>query len=333
MVLLVAADSAIALDPVPEESGFNGFIRPGIGFINFKSNMVASFLGFDFSDKKTKALDSSPDPQTSPIVLIPYFLGYTFGDTRTQLFVGLELTDLIRFDISQQIGVKQELGKFGLIQGGFLFNGIPSQVWEDPYVAPNRNRQETDRYSLGGRLVWDRIFDIPLQIQYTYRNIDIDDEKSGEFLGLVDFKRDLLDRNGDRHIGEIIYRFDFAQKHQLAPTFVYTRDDLDGDAMASDAYDFQLTYSYRGDPITFTANGFFGWADYDDENPIYNKDQEDDRYGIQATVYYKNPWGWKLFGSKPMNLYVGGAYVFIDSNIDFYEQEAIMATGGVMFVW
>ncbi|MGB5749275.1 MAG: DUF2860 family protein [Desulfobacterales bacterium] len=333
MVLLVAADFATALEPIPKASGFSGFIRPGVGYVSFKSNMVASFLGFDLSDKKTNALDSSPDSQSSAIVLVPFSLEYTFASTRTQLFLGTELTDLVRFDYSQQIGVKQEIGKLGLLQGGFLFSGIPAKVWEDPYVAPNRDRQETDRNSLGGRLVWDRIFGSQLQLQYTYRHIDLDDEKSGEFFGLIDSKRDRLDRNGDRHSGEIIYRFDFAQKHQLAPTFVYTRNDLDGDAMAGDAYDFQLTYAYRGDSITFTANGSYGQEDYDDENPIYNQDQEDDRYGLQAAVYYKNPWDWRLFGSKPVNFYISGAYVFIDSNIDFYEQEAILATGGVMFKW
>ena len=333
MVLLVAADFAAALEPIPEESGFSGFIRPGVGYISFKSNMVASFLGFDLSDKRTKALDESPDSQSSAIVLMPFSLEYTFASTRTQLFLGTVLTDLIRFDFGQQIGVKQGIGKFGIIQGGVLFSGIPAKVWEDPYVAPNQDRKETDRNSLGGRLVWDRIFGSQLQMQYTYRNIDLDDEKSGEFLGLIGSKRDLLDRNGDRHVGEILYRFDFAQKHRLIPAFIYARNDLDGDAMASDVYDFQLTYAYLGDPITFTANGFYGQEDYDDENPIYNKDQDDDRYGLQATVYYKNPWGWRLFGSKPMNFYISGAYVDIDSNISFYDQQAILATGGVMFKW
>jgi hypothetical protein len=333
MVLLVAANFAAALEPIPRESGFSGFIRPGVGYVSFKSNMVASFLGFDLSDKKTKALDDSPDSQSSAIVLVPFSLEYTFASTRTQLFLGTELTDLIRFNYSQQIGVKQEIGKLGLFQGGFLFSGIPAKVWQDPYVAPNQNRKETDRNSMGGRLVWDRIFGSQLQLQYTYRHIDLDDENSGEFLGLIDSKRDLLDRNGDRHVGEILYRFDFAQKHRVTPAFIYARNNLDGDAMASDAYDIQLTYAYFGDSITFTANGSYGKDDYDDENPIYNKDQDDDRYGLQATIYYKNPWDWRLFGSKPLNFYISGAYVDIDSNINFYDQQGVLGTGGVMFKW
>ncbi len=333
MVLVFGGGLATALEPVPEESGFSGFIRPGVGFIQFKSNMVASFFGFDLSDKRTKALDESPDSQSSAIVLMPFSLEYTFASTRTQLFLGTDLEDLVRFDYSQQIGVKQHMGKLGLLQGGFLFSGIPAKVWEDPYVAPNRDREETDRNSLGGRLVWDRIFGIQLQLQYTYRHIDLDDEKSGQFLGLTGAKRDLLDRNGDRHVGEILYRFDFANRHRLIPAFVYARNDLDGEAMAGDGYDFQLTYGYFGDPITFTAGGFYGQENYDDENPIYNQDQEDDRYGLRAAVFYENPWGWHLLGSKPMNFYVSGVYVEIDSNINFYDQQAVLATGGVVFKW
>ena len=88
-----------------------------------------------------------------------------------------------------------------------------------------------------------------------------------------------------------------------------------------------------GDPFTITANAFIGWADYDKRNPIYNKTQEDDRYGFNTSVYYKNPWGWSLFGSNPMNFYVSAAYVEVDANIDFYEQNAIFSTVGVFFKW
>ncbi len=332
IVLLMGANLAFALDPIPVESGFSGFMRPGVGYMRYKSNMVASFLGFDLSDKKTDSLTDTPDSQSSAIVLVPFTLQYTFASTRTQLFLGTDLTDLIRFDYSQQLGVKQEIGRFGLLQGGILFSGIPAKVWKDPYVV-DKNRNDTSRTSNGARLVWDRIFDSQLQLQYTYRKIDVSSEKSGEFLGLSSSERDRLDRDGDRHIGEVLYRFNFVKKHRLAPAFIYTRDDLDGDAMASDSYDFQLTYAYLGDPFVLTLNGLIGKADYDKRNPIYGKTQDDDRYGIQGNLFYKNPWGWTLFGSNPMNFYVGAAYVYTDSNIDFYDQEAIMATGGVFFKW
>ena len=156
--------------------------------MRYKTNMVASFLGYDLSDKKTNSLNDSPDSESSGIALIPFSLQYTFADTHTQLFVGTELADLIRFDLSQQAGIKQGIGKAGVIQGGVLFSGIPAKVWKDPYVV-NQNRKETNRKNNGARLVWDRIFGSQLQVQYTYRNIEISSEKSGEFLGLTDAER------------------------------------------------------------------------------------------------------------------------------------------------
>ena len=103
--------------------------------------------------------------------------------------------------------------------------------------------------------------------------------------------------------------------------------------MSSDTLDLQLTYAYRADPFTFIANGFIGWADYDKRNPIFDKTQEDDRYGFGTSLYYKNPWDWRLFGSNPMSFFVSTAYTETDSNIDFYDQEVTMVTGGVFFKW
>ena len=332
LILLLGANLATALDPIPTESGFSGFIRPGVGYLNFKSNMVASFLGFDLSEKKTNSLDDSPDSESTGIVLVPFSLQYTFASTRTQLFLGTDLTDLIRFDYAQQLGVKQEIGNLGILQGGILFSSIPAKVWKDPYVV-DKNRKDTNRTSNGMRLAWDRIGGSHLQLQYTYRKIDVSKEKSGDFLGLTSAEKNLLERDGDRHVGEVVYRFRFAEKHTLNPAFIYSYNDRDGDAMKNDAYDFQLTYGYNGDTFKFTGNAFIGWADYDDKNPIYDKKQDDDRYGIQGTLYYENPWSWSLFGSNPMNFFVGAAFADTNSNIDFYDQEVTMVTGGVFFKW
>ena len=88
LTLLFVANIATALEPIPTESGFSGFIRPGVGAMRYKTNMVASFLGFDLSEKKIDSLDDSPDAESTGIGLVPFSLQYTFASTRTQLFVG-----------------------------------------------------------------------------------------------------------------------------------------------------------------------------------------------------------------------------------------------------
>ena len=333
MIFLSGTDMVIALEPIPRESGFSGFIRPGAGYLSLKSNMVAKFLGTDLSEKRVNSLFDTPESSSSAIALVPFSLSYSFASSRTQIFVGTEPTDLIRFDFSQQVGVKQEIGKFGILQGGFLFNIIETKVWEDPYVAGFQDRIETDRKSNGGRLVWDQMFDLQLQLQYTYRKIDLGKERSGEFFGLNRLKRRLLNRNGDRHVGEVMYRFGRNSKHTWTPAFRFIRNEREGAAMASDAYNFQLTYSYFGDPFAITANLFFGVEDYDEINPIYNVVQNDEHLGLEATFYYKNPWGWHIFKSDPISFYINGAFVNIDANINFYDQQAILATAGLLFKW
>ena len=334
-IFLIGADVATALDPIPQESGFSGFIRPGVGYLKYKSNMVASIQGFDLSKETNDSLFDSPDSETTGLVTVPFTLAYTFADTRTQVFFGTDLTDLIRFDMSQQIGVKQGIGNLGLLQAGILFSGMPAKVWKDPYLT-GEDRDDTKRNSTGARLTWDRIFGSWFQVQYTYRNVDIDTEESGDSVGfLTSSDRKLLERDSDRHTADIAYRFRFAKNHTLAPAFIYTNDDRDGKAMKNDAYDLQLTYAYlnRNNPFSFTGNAFIGQADYDKRNPIYDKKQEDDRFGVQGTLYWENPWKWSFLGSMPMNFFIGGAYAKTDANIDFYDQEAIMGNVGVFFKW
>ena len=78
-VFLLSADRASALEPIPEESGFTGFVRPGVGGMRFKTNLVASFLGFDLSEKEINSLNDSPDSESTFIALIPFSVAYTFA--------------------------------------------------------------------------------------------------------------------------------------------------------------------------------------------------------------------------------------------------------------
>ncbi len=87
ILLLSGANLASALEPIPVESGFSGFIRPGAGYMRYKSNMVASFLGFDLSEKKTNSLTDTPSSESTGIVLVPFSLQYTFAAAASLLYL------------------------------------------------------------------------------------------------------------------------------------------------------------------------------------------------------------------------------------------------------
>jgi hypothetical protein len=331
VVLVMTGSQALALDPISQKSGFSGYIQPGLGYLNIKSNTVAKVLGFELSDQRISSLDDEPNSQSTMIVTVPYKIAYTLATTRTEIFLGTDVGDLLAFDTAQQLGVKQELGSLGVFQAGLLFSGTV-KVWKDPYVT-GQNRDDTSRQNIGAQLAWDKIFGSNLELEYSLRKVDIGSEKSGEFLGLTDSEQDRLDRNGSVHSLSAAYGFKFGGNQKLTPKITLSYEDLDGEAMANTGVDLQLTYVYDGDPITLVLNGFVGQADFDKSNPIYDKTRDDDRYGVSAMVYYKNPWGWTLFGSEPMRFFVTGAYTAVDSNIDFYNQEAVLGMAGIAFRW
>jgi hypothetical protein len=328
--LLAGASAALALDPIPKQSGFSGFIQPGFGYLSISSNTVAKVLSFDLSDERINDLNDEPDSESTAIFTVPYKLAYTFAGSRTEVFIGTEVGDLLSFDTAQQLGIKQEFGSLGVFQAGLLFSGT-TRVWKDPYVT-GQDRDDTSRQNMGAQLVWDKIFGSLLEFEYSIRKVDIGSEKSGEFLNLSNSVQDRLDRNGIVHRGSLGLGLKFG-KHTLTPQVTVFLEDLDGEAMANTGADIQLTYLYNGDPITLVLNGYVGQADFDKRNPVFGETREDDRYGASATVYYKNPWGWTLFGSEPMQFFVTGAYFAVDSNIDFYNQEAALGLAGVAFRW
>lgn len=340
-VMLVAtmvvfmANLAFAIDPIPKESGFSGYIGPAIGAARYKGNMIAGLnkLNMDFGNETTDSLTEEAEPKTLRLSLLNFELGYNFASTRTRVFIGSSLEDFIQFDLAQQIGVRQEIGKLGIMSAGFLKSGIPISIWKDPYMT-DVPRESTDRESLGGRIAWDRMFSTGLGIQLDFSETTIDDELSGTALGLTDEQRKLLDRNGNTFRSKLEYRFLITPKHRLSPTFIYTRNDANGDAMSNDSYMFQLTYLYFSQPFTFVGNALFAKANYDEANPIPdfdNKTREDDRYGFTGTLFYKNPFGWNWFGSDRISFYGTVAYVVSNSNISFYTTEMMLGALGIMY--
>jgi hypothetical protein len=329
--LWAGANAAFALDPISQQSGFSGYNQPGGGYLSIKSNTVAKVLSFDLSEERIGDVDNEPDSESTAFFTLPFKLAYTFAGSRTELFLGTEVGDLLSFDTAQQLGVKQGIGSIGVFQAGLLFSGNV-RVWKDPFET-NQDRDDTSRRNVGAQLVWDKLFGTGLELEYSLRQVDIGSERSGESLALTSDQRDRLERNGAIHRFTTGYELKFGGRHKLVPSVAVFFEDLDGEAMANAGVDLQLTYIFDADPITLVFNGYVGGADYDKQNPVYGKTREDDRYGASASVYYTNPWGWTLFGSEPMRFFMTGAYTAVDSNIDFYNQEAAFGLAGVAFRW
>ncbi|MCP3940459.1 MAG: DUF2860 domain-containing protein [Desulfobacteraceae bacterium] len=330
LILLLTPLSALALNPIPKDSGFSGFVKLGGGVLHYKGNMVAGNDFVDVSNDTIASVTASPDDETKGSPFFDGEIGYTFASTRTQIILGSHLDDIARLENAQQLAVKQELPDKSLISLGVLFTGVPTEVWKDPYLT-NTPRQSTDRDSAGLKFAFDDILGTNFEFIYSYRHIEIDDEQSGNSLALSSAQKDLLKRDGDNNKISLLYRFNIDKRHILEPGVSYLDQDRDGDAMSNDGYEFQLTYLYFGNPISFVATGMVGQADYDKENPIYGQTMDVDSYLLGFQVFYKEPFGWKPFDKAKFSVYCGLAYYNEDANINFYDTRVIKADLGVFF--
>ena len=329
LLIIMAACSANAiagaLSPIPEEDGFSGFINIGGGWMQMKSNTIAGTRFKGLSQDRIDSIFDKPSSESSILPMINGELRYTFAETGTQLFIGNSLEDWIRLDMSTAAGVRQKWDDKGIFEGAFLFSAVPTEIWEDPYVA-GQKREETDRTSTGGRLAWSQIFDSSFHATYSYRDINVDDELSGVFLGLDPAQRNLLNREGDHHKAEVLYVHQLADNQWLAPTLYYNRYNLDGDAMSHDFYSIMLTHTFAAPKFRLISNFIYGMGDYDKRNPIYQKTRNADRYGVSVTALYPN-----LFKVENLTGVLGVAYWLEDSNIDFYDTEIIAVTASTMY--
>jgi hypothetical protein len=326
--MLFAGMSFGVLQPVPEESGVSGFVNIGAAYMEAKTNMTAGNQIISIGDSTIDSVFSSPDKDHEMIPLLNGELRYTFGDSRTQIYFGNQMEDILQFDAATLLGVRKELGDKGTGAVSYVFNGIVTEVWKDPYLT-NAKRSETDRESKGIRLEWDRLIGTNFGVEYQWREIDIEDELSGTqpALGLTPAEIGQLDREGDHQRGEVYYTWRLGGGHSLVPAFRLGKNDLDGDAMASDVYAIRLNYAYRSEKYSIVVTGHVGNEEFDKTNPIYGKTREDDIYGIGVTALLHQPFGWP----EGMNLVGTVGYYEADSNIDFYNSEVLMIGTSILY--
>jgi hypothetical protein len=321
---------AAAIEPIPQTPGWRGFVVMGGGYTDLKSNTVA---GNNLIDIGQPVIDSVAQRPRSDDTFHPVITGeinYTFGGG-WQAFFGTSLEDAVTLDGVTQLGARKDLGSDGgVLQGGFLFSGIPTQVWEDPYAEGVR-RKETDRDSTGLRLEWDRILGSAFDVTFSYRDISIDTERSGQGVASVACDaacQDLLRRDGDQYSFDVsyLYRLGEGGRHLVRPMVRYTTDDRDGEAMSSDGYRLQLSYVFLGQGYSVASNLAYGSNSFDARNPIFGARTDTDGLAVDTTLFYRLPFEsgrWQAVGSV---LWGEG-----DSDVAFHDNEVFMISAGLMY--
>jgi hypothetical protein len=329
-LLVTAGYPILAAEKIPETSGFSGFVLFGVGAFNVESNLIVAGppLAGDVGNDRIDSIFDRPSSQSAAATPLVGEFNYTFAKTRTQLFLGNRLEDILRLDVAFGLGVRQELPGDSILALSVLGTPLEMKVWSDPYVE-GEDRVETKRDKPGARLRWERIFKTGLQFTATYRQFQHDQERSGDWLideaRLNPAEQPLLNRNGDVSILQLLYRIKVAKVHVFEPAVRYQKDNLDGAAMRNDGYALALTYLYLTPKLVLDVNLLYRDLGSDATHPVYDEVLEGKRYGVGFTAFYD------LFKKPGWRAWAGAEYFREDTSIEFFDAKA----SSVMFgaIW
>ncbi|MBY5991783.1 DUF2860 family protein [Ferrimonas balearica] len=312
-VLLTSAKVSALPAPMPQESGFSGTVGLTASYIEYSSNLIVGNGLDSLSDNQVDSIWESANRQSTG-AFAPYLdLRFTFANSQTQLVFGNLIQDAVRFDLTQRLGVRQAVPGVGTLGASFVFSGLPSEVWADPYRT-GAPRQETDRESRGVRLDWERIADSNFSLGYTYRDISIDEEQSGQAMGLSKQDQQLLNRNGRDHRFELKYHQALSQSQYLTPSLIYRLREADGDAMANDRIAMELTYTHLTPRWTYIVNGYAGRVNYHSANPVFGQKTDSTELGIGLNLFRHGLWGYDNLSGL-----ISAAYYQSDSKVAFHD--------------
>lgn len=325
----LTATAVHAVPPIPEKSGWHGQVNLAAGAGTSESNMLDGIGSIDLGQEKISSLDESPDSEEFFLPGLQFELAYTFGENRTQFYLGNLAADYTSFDLQTSLrthlGVRQEIPGITVFDVSLSRSSLPLDVWKDPYIV-DAKRGDTERTVNGLHMAFDRIFGTQFELKWSSSEVQIDDERSGEALGLSKAEQNSLKREGQVYHVDLLYDWKINEQHRLKPTIGYVDRDLDGSAMAEDGMAYALKYLYERNRWIFVTQIFYEDLESDSSNPIYNKRGSVDKLGGVFTAFYTRPFGLEHWTA---NATLG--YQDNDSNIDFYDSTFGLVSFGMLY--
>jgi hypothetical protein len=307
-----------AIDDIPTTSGFSGFVLAGFGLFGVETNLIEGGppLLSDVGHTRVSSLLEAPGTANSLALPLAGEINHTFAKTRTQLFFGNRLEDLLRLDVVFGLGVRKRLPDESIAALSGLITPIPTRVWSDPYIE-GEDRVGTDRVAPGARLRWGRILHTGLELTATYRDFQHDDIRDGQWLvdqGRLDpAETTLLSREGVYWIFQALYRLTASQRHQFEPAIRYRDARVDGAAVRMDGLVAQLTYLYLTRKLVVDVVLAYGREEADAVHPVYGKTLKSNFGGAAVTVFYD------LFKARRWRAFVSADVYREDPNVDFFN--------------
>lgn len=329
LALATGSTGVLAVPTIPAESGWSGHVNLGAGVGSSESNMIDGIASIDLGQEKISSLEDSPGSEDFALPVVQFEVAYTLGENRTQFYLGNQKADTLSFDLETtlktHLGIRQEISDIARVEFSLSASTLPLDVWKDPYVVDEK-RGDTERTASGLNIAIDEIFGTPFELAWSSTEVEIDDERSGEALGLSRAEQRSLDREGQVYNLELSYDWKINERHRLVPLVGWVDHDLDGAAMAEDGIALVLKHLYEKDRWLLVSRVFYQDLESDARNPIFDQQGEADLLGAAFTAFYLKP-----FGLQNWTANATLAYQDKDSDIDFYDTTFGLVSFGMFY--
>lgn len=321
MATKAAANSTAVARPLADEAGWELTLGINLGYSAKRSQ-----LNTDDDNALNEDLNNNGRSLDKTFVFPLASAQYTFAELKTQIFVGNSREQISTSEFQYELGIRHLFNNHSKLTVAY-FPQLPffNDTWQDPYLTGSA-RTATDNNAQGGRFALTRIAGSSITLKYAFAFTAIENEQSGQSLGLNAKQLTLLQRDSLYQRAEIETMFAIAPGVFFKPALQYTTRSADGKAHNFDQYELQLgvlVFRGRHSLITTLNTGIKKFAV---ENPVFNQKQNTVNTGIFSVYSYAQALNW-----QPLSFNIVAGYKKEDSDIDFYDTKGFFTSTGLTY--
>lgn len=305
MGLLTGLQFTQVVNAADEGGSFSGTIGAGAIIIDSGNN-----LNPNGSKRRLESLDEAAERETTAIaIILPRLTWNVAGQDGLKVYF---LTDPPIDEVggfALNLGASYRVEGVGVIDGAAFFTPFV-EAWQDPYLV-GVDRQETDTTKYGMKIGLNRIAGSGFRVNFVYLNDDVDTDIIGTMM--PDLARD-----GAVYSLNMNYSLYPAKGLEIRPRVSFRKGEYDGEANSFSKYKFELEARYMTGSLMVTPRVHYSYSGYDKEHPVFKKTRDNNSYGISLAANYMAPFNLQDWSVMALLSLSKG-----DSNIDFYDTEAI----------
>ncbi|ABM05240.1 conserved hypothetical protein [Psychromonas ingrahamii 37] len=317
----VAANSAPAVQPLAEKAGWEFTLGINLGYSAGRSQ-----LNTNNDNAVNENLNNNGQAISKPFIFPTARAQYTFTELKTQIFAGDSREKISTAKFQYELGITHLFNNSSEMTVAYFPQMLSfNDAWQDPYLTGS-TRTTTDENAQGGRFALTRIAGSTITLKYAFAFTAIENEHSGQSLGLNAKQLTMLQRDSLYQRAEIETMYSIAPGIFFKPALQYTTRSADGEAHNFDQYGLQLSllvFKGRHSLITTLNTGIKKFAV---ENPAFNEKQNTVNAGLFSVYSYDQALNW-----QPLSFNLLAGYTKEDSDINFYDSEGFFTSTGITY--